>query len=64
MIDFLTKYNKFLVAFIGAILQLVTIYFGTQPWIPVLIAFLAAIGVYIVPNTSNGNRLPLEEGKI
>jgi uncharacterized membrane protein len=61
MLDFLAKYNKFIVAFVAAIISLVTIYFGSQPWIPVLISFLAAIGVVVVPNKQSGNMLPSEK---
>lgn len=50
--DFLSKYNKFIVAIVAALVALVTIYFGAEPWVPVLINFLGAIGVYIAPNRS------------
>lgn len=50
--DFITKYNKFIIAIVGAIVALVTIYFGAQPWVPVLVNFLTAIGVYAAPNRS------------
>lgn len=44
------QYNKLWIALIGAGVQLVSIYFPTAEWVPVLIAFLTAIGVFQVPN--------------
>ena len=46
----LAKYNKLWVALAGAAIQLVLIYFPTEPWVPVLLAFATALGVRQVPN--------------
>lgn len=46
----LGKYSKFWIALIGALVALLTIYFGAQPWLPILVNFLTAIGVYYAPN--------------
>lgn len=46
----LSKYNKLWIALAGAGVQLVLTYFPTEPWVPILIAFLTAVGVYQVPN--------------
>lgn len=46
----LSKYNKLWVALVGTIVQLLTIYFGDAQWLPVIVAFLTAVGVYQVKN--------------
>lgn len=46
----LAKYNKLWVALVGAGVQLLTIYFGSAEWLPVVVAFLTAAGVYQVKN--------------
>lgn len=45
------KYNKFIVAGVGGIVQGLTIYFEVLPdWAKMLIALVTALGVYRVPN--------------
>lgn len=46
----LSKYNKLWLALAGATVQLALAYFPTEPWVPVLAAFLTALGVYQVEN--------------
>lgn len=44
------KYAKFWVALATAVLNLLTVYFPNQPWLPVVISFAGALGVVTVPN--------------
>lgn len=44
------KYLKFWVAAATALLNLLTTYFPDQQWLPVLISFAGAFGVFAVPN--------------
>ncbi len=46
----LSKYNKLWIALAGAAVQLLTVYFPTEPWVPIVIAFLTAVGVYTAKN--------------
>ena len=59
----LGKYTKFWVALIGAVVALLTIYFGAQPWLPILINFLTAIGVYAATNTTGVGNSVVGDGK-
>jgi type IV secretory pathway VirB2 component (pilin) len=47
----LGKYSKFWIALIGAIVSGLTLYFGSNEWITILVTFLSAIGVFASPNT-------------
>lgn len=44
------KYSKFVVAVVGFGVSLASVYFGNAQWLPPLVAFLTALGVYQVPN--------------
>lgn len=51
--------RKFLVAFIGAVVTAVTV--GLVPaavgdWMTVVVVFLTALGVYVVPNANTGRK--------
>lgn len=48
----LGRYSKFWIALIAAIVSLVGLYYGAQPWFPILVSFVSAIGVYATPNTN------------
>lgn len=50
MLDNFNKYNKFWVALTGAVMSLLTIRFGSADWLPILVSFLTAIGVYGIEN--------------
>lgn len=44
------SYAKFYVALTGAFVALLTAYFGDAQWLPILVSFLTAIGVYVKEN--------------
>lgn len=44
------SYSKFIVAVLGAAVTSLQTYYGTQHWVPVVIAVLTAVVVYLVPN--------------
>lgn len=46
----LAKYNKFIVAIIGAIFTVVVQHYGTNEVVQAIIPVLAALGVYAAPN--------------
>lgn len=46
----LGRYAKFWTALVGFVVSLLSIYFNNAEWLPALIAFLTALGVYAVPN--------------
>ncbi len=46
----MAKYRKFIVAVIGFAVSVASVYFTDTTWLPPLVAFLTAIGVYQVPN--------------
>jgi len=47
----MTKYSKFIVAIVGAVVTGITLYYGETPeWLTAIIPFLSAIGVYSVSN--------------
>jgi len=45
-----TKYDKFLVAIVGAVAQVVQAQYGTNHVVQVALAVLTALGVYTVSN--------------
>ena len=44
------KYSKFLVAALGAVAQVVAVQFGSNQYVQIVLAVLAALGVYTVKN--------------
>lgn len=48
----LSKYNKFILACIGAVLQVISQQYGNDHKVQLALAVLTAIGVYAVPNHS------------
>jgi len=46
-----SKYNKFIVAFVGFAVILLTQFYGNTTWLPSLVSLLTALGVY---QTRNG----------
>ena len=44
------KYNKLIVAFVGAVLTTLTVVYPTNQWVTIVVTFLTALGVYTVPN--------------
>lgn len=45
-----TKYDKFLLALLGAVATVVESQYGTNQYVMVGVAILTALGVYTVPN--------------
>lgn len=45
-----TKYDKFLLALLGAVAQVVQSQYSTNHTVQLVIAVLTALGVYAVPN--------------
>lgn len=45
-----TKYDKFLLALVGAVAQVVQTQYGANHVVQVVLAVLTALGVYYVPN--------------
>lgn len=45
--------SKFLVAIMGAVSSSLTLYYGNEHWVPIVVSAIAAIGVYLVPNSSS-----------
>lgn len=43
-------YNKFLIALLGAVLNVVVLFYGNNPYVSVAVGFLTAVGVHQVPN--------------
>lgn len=50
MTDTIQKYNKLIVALVGALVQGIALYYGSPEWLNLLIPFLTAAGVYQIPN--------------
>lgn len=48
--EWFSKYRKFWVALLGAVLQTVVTYFGENNYVQIAIAVLTALGVYQTPN--------------
>lgn len=46
------KYNKFIIALVGAAVAAASVLFSDAEWLPIVVSFLTAIGVYQVPNKS------------
>lgn len=48
----LGKYNKFIVAGVGGVIQALLLYFGSDvpTWVNTLVLIATALGVYQVPN--------------
>lgn len=46
----MTKYNKLVVALVGAAVTFVSMFFNSPEWLPAVVAVLTALGVYQVPN--------------
>ena len=58
--NLLTRYNKFWVALIGAVLQVVVVNMPNSVYAQLaqaVLAALTAIGVYVIPNRPDGERL-------
>lgn len=47
-----TKYDKLLVALLGAVVTVVETQYSTSHWVQVAVAVLTALGVYSTPNKS------------
>lgn len=45
-----TKYDKFLLAVLGAVVTVVETQYGTNHWVMTAVAVLTALGVYATPN--------------
>lgn len=45
-----TKYDKFLIAVLGAVAQVVQVQYNTNHYVVVALAVLTALGVVTVPN--------------
>jgi len=48
----LGTYGKFITAIVGQALTYVTAHYAGQPWIAIVVAAAAALGVYAVPNSA------------
>lgn len=46
----LKPYNKFIVALLGAILTVVAQFYGSNPYVAMILSVLAALGVFVIPN--------------
>jgi hypothetical protein len=44
--------SKFLIAIEGSVVSILTTYYGTSKWEPAVVSALAAVLVYLVPNTT------------
>lgn len=44
------KYNKFLVALVGAAVAAASVLFTDTEWLPPVVSLLTALGVYQAPN--------------
>jgi hypothetical protein len=47
----LGKYSKFITAAVGQVLTYISLYYGSEHWVAIVVAVAAALGVYAVPNT-------------
>jgi hypothetical protein len=45
-----TKYDKFLVAVLGAVVTVVAQQYGSNKYVGMAVAVLTALGVYVTPN--------------
>lgn len=52
LFDHPERYAKFWIALGTAILNLLSVYFPDQPWLPVVVSLAGALGVITVPNKS------------
>ncbi len=50
MLNKLKPYNKFLIALLGAVTNVIVQFYGNNTYITIVIALLTAVGVYQVPN--------------
>lgn len=48
-----SRYNKFVVAFLGAVATILTTYFQSQHWVPAVLSLISAISVMLIPNSKN-----------
>lgn len=46
----LQKYNKFIVAIVGAVVSYLVAHYGAQDWVNAVVLAATAIGVYSIPN--------------
>lgn len=46
----MNKYNKFLVAVVGAVASVVAQQYGNNHYVQLAVAVLTALGVFVVPN--------------
>ena len=46
------KYNKFIIAIVGAVLNVVAVQFASSKYAAIAIAIATALGVYTVPNST------------
>lgn len=56
----LSPYLKFIVAILGTVLTGLATYFGHTQWFPIVTSVVAAISVYLVPNSP---AIPKDETK-
>jgi hypothetical protein len=52
LIKAITKYNKFIVAVLGAVSVGLTSFEHGQPWVATVLSGISAVLVYLVPNAS------------
>lgn len=50
IVNDLKPYNKFLVALAGAILNVVVLFYGNNPYVSAALSLLTAVGVHLTPN--------------
>lgn len=46
----LSKYSKFLVALLGAVVNVIAVQYSSNHYVVLAVAVLTALGVYTVPN--------------
>lgn len=52
------RYNKFIIAVLGAASSGLTTFYGTNHWVPVVLEVLSAVGIALVPNMGNTATTP------
>ena len=46
----MNKYNKLIVALVGAVVSFIGVFFNSPEWLQIIVPVLTAAGVYQVPN--------------